>query len=159
MIDRGTDSKIFEEVTRKLLEQGLCVRFQARGASMSPAIRDGEVVQVTPVTVSELRKDDIVLTKSKNGFRLHRIVVADYARDEFVTRGDCGREDDPTLNGAQILGLAQAKEVHVGRKIVQANFRGVGGWTLRCAARAQRILSKVLKVAISKSSRAAGSAP
>src|ERR1700732_4374792 len=112
MIDGGTDSKVFadselfEEVVRPLLEQGLNVRFQARGASMSPAIRDGEVVQVTAVIVSELRKDDIVLTNSKNGFRLHLIVVADCVRDEFVTRGDCGREDDPTLNGAQILGLA-----------------------------------------------------
>src|ERR1700681_1593409 len=105
MIDGGADSTLFEEITRELLEQGLRVRFQARGASMSPAIRDGEVVEITPVIVSKLRKDDIVLTRSKNGFRLHRIVVADSSKDAFVTRGDCGREDDPTLKGAQILGL------------------------------------------------------
>src|SRR5450631_293536 len=146
MTDRGADSKLFAEVTRELLQQGLCVRFQACGASMSPAIRDREFVQVTPVIVSKLRKDDIVLTSSKNGFRLHRIVVADHVRDEFVTRGDCGQENDPTLKGAQILGLAQAKEVHVGRKVVQANFRGVGGWTLRSAARAQYIFSKALQL-------------
>src|SRR5712672_1325318 len=106
MIDRGADSALFEEITRELLEQGLRVCFQARGASMSPTIRDGELVQVNPVIVSKLRKDDIVLTKSKNGFRLHRIVAADYSKDAFVTRGDCGWEDDPTLKGAQILGLA-----------------------------------------------------
>ena len=146
MTDRGADSKLFAEVTRELLQQGLCVRFQACGASMSPAIRDREFVQVTPVIVSKLRKDDIVLTSSKNGFRLHRIVVADHVRDEFVTRGDCGQENDPTLKGAQILGLAQAKEVHVGRKVVQANFRGVSGWTLRAAARAQYIFSKALQL-------------
>ncbi len=159
MTSIGADSKLFEEVTRELLEQGLSVRFQARGASMSPAIRDGEVVHVTPVIVSKLRKDDIVLTRSKNGFRLHRIVFADPAKDEFVTRGDCGQENDPMLKGAQILGLAQAKEVHVGRKVVRANFRGVGGWTLRCAARAQRILSKVLQPATSNSSPAGVSGP
>src|ERR1700719_3520790 len=131
MTDSGSDSKLFGDLSRELLQQGLCVRFQARGASMSPAIRDGEVVHVTPVIVSKLRKDDIVLTRSKNGFRLHRIVFAEPAKDEFVTRGDCGQENDPMLKGAQILGLAQAKEVHVGRKVVRANFRGIGGWTLR----------------------------
>ena len=57
MTSTGADSKLFEEVTRELLEQGMSVRFQARGASMSPAIRDGEVVQVTPVIVSKLRKE------------------------------------------------------------------------------------------------------
>src|SRR5580704_16702515 len=123
MIDGGTDSKVFadsklfEEVVRPLLEQGLNVRFQARGASMSSAIRDGEVVDVTPVIVTRLRKDDIVLTKSKYGFRLHRIVLVDPARDFFVTRGDCGQENDPALRGVQILGLAQAKEVRVGRNV------------------------------------------
>ena len=79
-----------------MLEQGLSVRFQARGASMSPAIRDGEMVRVTPVIVSKLRKGDIVLAKSNDGFRLHRIVLADHARDVFVTRGDCGQKTIPS---------------------------------------------------------------
>src|SRR6202035_221662 len=140
-----SDSKLFEEVVRPLLEQGRNVRFQARGASMSPAIRDGEVVEVTPVIVTKLRKGDIVLTKSKYGFRLHRIVLADPARDFFVTRGDCGQENDPAFRGAQILGLAQAKEVRVGRNVMQARFRGVGGWMLRSAARAQYVCGKVLR--------------
>jgi len=144
MIDRGSDSKLFEDVVRELLEQGLRARFQARGASMSPAIRDGEVVEVTPVIVSKLRKDDIVLAKSKDGFRLHRIVHADHARDVFLTRGDCGQENDPLLRGGQILGLARAKGVRVGRRILQARFKSVGGWALRCAARSQVVVVKLL---------------
>lgn len=141
----AANSQLFEEVIRPLLEQGLSVRFQARGASMSPAIRDGEMVEITPVIVCKLRKDDIVLAKSNNGFRLHRIVLADAARDVFITRGDCGQQDDPALKGTQILGLARAKEVRVGRKVVQARFRSVGGWMLRSAARAQYVCGKVLK--------------
>ena len=85
------DSKLFEELVCPLLEQGLSVRFQARGGSMSPAIRGGEMVEVTPVIVTKLRKDDIVLAKSNAGFRLHRIVLADPAKDLFITRGDCGQ--------------------------------------------------------------------
>src|SRR5579871_1842466 len=145
MSDSQADSKLFEGVIRDLLGQGLSVRFQARGASMSPAIRDGEFVQVTPVIVSKLRKDDIVLAKGRHGFRLHRIVRADAARDEFVTRGDCGQRDDPMLSGAQILGLARAKDVRIGRKIVQARFKSVRGWALRCAARGQYLAGKAMR--------------
>jgi uncharacterized repeat protein (TIGR01451 family) len=137
------DSEVFEAVVRELLSKGLSVRFQAHGASMSPAIRDGEFVEVTPVIVSKLRKDDIVLAKSNYGFRLHRIVFADFARDVFITRGDCGQENDPALTGEQILGLAKAKEVRIGRRLLQARFQGVMGQTLRCAARAQYVARKL----------------
>jgi hypothetical protein len=145
MTDRGADSELFAGLVRDLFKQGLCVRFQARGASMSPAIRDGEVVQVTPVIVSKLRKDDIVLTKSKNGFRIHRLVKADHENNLFVTRGDCGLEDDPVLRGDQILGLVQAKEVRIGRRIIPAKFKGIGGRVLRCAARGQYIAAESLR--------------
>src|SRR5262252_9123388 len=151
MIDAGAeskvfaDSKLFEGLICPLLGQGHSIRFQARGASMSPCIRDGEVVEVTPVIVTKLRKDDIVLAKSNAGFRLHRIVLADPANDLFITRGDCGQQDDPELKGSQIFGLAHSKEVRLGRNIVQARFRGVGGWLLRSAARAQYIGAKALR--------------
>ncbi|HUA16584.1 MAG TPA: C25 family cysteine peptidase [Verrucomicrobiae bacterium] len=144
MIDQGADSRVFEEVVRELLKQGLSVRFQAQGASMSPTIRDGEMVEVTPVIVSKLRKDDIVLTKSNHGFRLHRIVLADHDADAFVTRGDCGRDDDPVLKGSQILGLAQSKEVRLGRRMVRARLNSVSGRVLRGAARSQRLTQRLL---------------
>ena len=145
MIENGADSHLFEEIVRPLLAQGLSVRFQAHGASMSPAIRDGEVVEVIPAVVTELHKDDIVLAKTNRGFRLHRVVAADYANDRFVTRGDCGQENDPPLSAAQILGLARAKEVRLGRSVVRAKFRGVGGWILRSAARAQYLTAKLVQ--------------
>jgi uncharacterized repeat protein (TIGR01451 family) len=154
MTDRGADSRLFEELARELLSRRFSVRFQARGASMSPAIRDREFVQVTPVIVSKLRKDDIVLTKSNYGFRIHRLVIADHEADRFVTRGDCGLEDDPALSGDQILGIAQAKEVRIGRRIVQAKFKGIGGHVLRGAARGQSIVGKVLRHAASAFPRA-----
>src|SRR5579864_8409154 len=147
MMTLGADSRLFEDLTRELLEKGMCVRFQARGASMSPAIRDGEVVEVTPVIVAKLRKDDIVLTKSKFGLRLHRLVIADHASDMFVTRGDCGQENDPALRGRQILGIAHAKEVRVGKRIVRARFKGISGGAVRAAARTQTIVRKALKIA------------
>jgi uncharacterized repeat protein (TIGR01451 family) len=156
--DRGADSRLFEELTHDLLSRGISVRFEARGGSMSPAIRDGDLVEVTPVIVSKLRKDDIVLAKSNYGFRLHRIVRADHARDIFITRGDCGQQDDPALTGAQILGLARAKGVQVGRRVVQAKFRTLRGWTLRCAARGQSVAGKLWRKLAQRRSGAAQNA-
>ncbi|MGC2446107.1 MAG: S24/S26 family peptidase [Candidatus Sulfotelmatobacter sp.] len=145
MIENLADTRLFEEVVCPLLAQGLSVRFQARGASMSPAIRDGEVVEVIPTSVSALQKDDIVLAKTEHGFRLHRIVLADPGADRFITRGDRGQENDPVLAGAQILGIAQSKEVWLGRNFVRAKFKGVGGWMLRTAARAQYLAAKAVR--------------
>ena len=150
MTINGENSQAFEELIRDLLRRGLSVRFQARGASMSPAIRDGEFVEVTPVIVSKLRKDDIVLAKSHYGFRLHRVVRADLSNDVFITRGDCGQEDDPALKASQILGLARAKDVRVGRYIVQARFQGIRGWAMRSAARSQRVANSFWRKAVGR---------
>ena len=146
MIVSGHDSEMFEEFIRPMLQQGLSVRFEARGCSMSPAIRDGEVVEVTPVRLTDLRKDDIVLAKSVTGFRLHRIVSLDTPRDIIITRGDCGQEDDPPLTGAQVLGLARAKDVRLGWTTVRASFR-LGG-AIRLAARVQYLALKFLSKAV-----------
>jgi uncharacterized repeat protein (TIGR01451 family) len=114
---------------------------------MSPAIRDGEMVHVKSAPLAELRSGDIVLIKGEMGFRLHRLVVADAAQDVFITRGDCGQQDDPAVSGEEVVGIAVAKEVRVGRRNVQAKFRGGGGCVMRGAARAQHTLEKVLREA------------
>ncbi len=142
------NSELFEDLLSPMLEQGLSVRFQARGASMSPAIRDGEIVEIGPVKPTGIRKRDIVLAKTKSGFRLHRIVTLDHARNIYITRGDCGQEDDPPLTGSQILGLARAKELRLGWTTVRASFRH--GWLLRRAARAQYLVEKVVRKAMAR---------
>jgi len=143
MTDFGADSRIFGEVIHELLDRGHRARFEARGRSMSPAIRDGESVEVTPVGAGTLREGDIVLAKAGNGFRMHRIVRADPDNDVFITRGDCGHQDDPPLTASQILGVAHAKQVRLGRGSVSADFRGTFGWGLRWVARGQAVLTKL----------------
>ena len=144
MNDHGADSRVFEEVIHELLERGHRARFQARGRSMSPAIRDGESVEITPTDIASLRKGEIVLAKTSRGFRLHRIVRTDPANGVFITRGDCGQQDDPPLSASQILGIARSKQVRIGRSSVAAGFRGAAGGVLRRGARAQGLLTKFL---------------
>jgi uncharacterized repeat protein (TIGR01451 family) len=143
-------SRLFEAITRELLRSGSGIRFQARGASMSPAIRNGEIVHVKSAEPAELRKGDIVLVKGELGFRLHRLVVADAEQDVFITRGDCGQHDDPAVSREEIVGIAVAKEVQVGRKIVRAKLNGLGGRLLCGAARGQRIMQKLVRSAASR---------
>jgi len=144
-VEDRAQSKVFEEFCRELLRSGKSIRFQARGGSMSPAIRDGEMVQVECAALGELRRGDIVLVKGEAGFRLHRLVVADAERDVFITRGDCGQQDDPAVSGEQIVGVAIAKEVRVGTRMVRAQLRGLGGRVVCCAARGQRIAARLLE--------------
>jgi len=145
MTNPESDSARFEAISRELLSRGLTVRFEARGASMSPCIRDREIVHVTAVIVSKLRKGDIVLLNSNDGFRVHRLVVADPSKDLFVTRGDCGQQDDPPARSDQILGVVVAKEVKLGKRMVPAKLKGFGGRLLRGAARAQYLAAKALR--------------
>ncbi len=146
-------TRLFENLSRELLREGNGIRFQARGASMSPAIRDGEVVHVKPAAPADLRKGDIVLVKSETGFRLHRLVVADAERDVFITRGDCGQQDDPAVGGERVAGIAVAKEVRVGNRIVRAPLRGVTGRLLSGAAGGQRIARKMLGILTATTNR------
>ncbi len=151
------DSETFEALSRELLNNGLSVRFEARGASMFPSIRDRQIVHVTPVIVSKLRKGDIVLTKGHSGFRLHRLVSTDHDKNLFITRGDSGQQDDLPVRGDQILGLVVAKEVKLGKKSVRTNLKGIGGKLLRGAARGQYAAVKLLKgVLRSRSAAKAG---
>jgi uncharacterized repeat protein (TIGR01451 family) len=132
-------SKEFESFSLELLKAGLRVRFQARGSSMFPTIRDGEMVYVKPASDAHLRRGDIVLVKADYGFRLHRLIRVDAGHDVFITRGDCGLQDDPEVRHEQILGVAVAKDVRVGRRTVRAKFRGMGGRLLRAVARGQSV--------------------
>jgi hypothetical protein len=111
---------------------------------MSPAIRDGEMVYVKPSTGESLHTGDIILVKGDGGFRLHRLIQADARRDVFITRGDNGLQDDPAVRRAQILGVAVAKDVRVGRAAVTARFNGSRGKLLRTLARGQAALRKAV---------------
>jgi len=146
MINSESDSERFEALSRELLNSGFTVRFEAHGASMSPCIRDGEIVHVTAVIVSKLRKGDIVLTKGHSGFRVHRLVFIDDDKNLFITRGDCGQQDDPPVRADQILGIVFAKELRLGTKIVTAKLNSFDGKLLQGAARVQYLASKLLRM-------------
>ena len=79
-------SELFGVLTQSLLSRGLGFRFRARGRSMQPAIQDGEILHVKPVSAEKLRRGDIVLFADRGHYKAHRLISVDRDHGVFVTR-------------------------------------------------------------------------
>ena len=116
MISDRAQSSVFHLLTSDLIAGGYGLRFQAVGRSMLPAIQDGEIVHVKPVSADMLRIGDIVLLRTDEQFKAHRIIRK---RGQcFITRGDSGADTDGEIRCDQILGRVIAKEpINSGRLV------------------------------------------
>ena len=142
--DKG-HSQLFGLLSQALLSDGLGFRFRARGRSMAPAIRDGDLLHVRPVVIEKLRKGDIVLFADGRGFRAHRLVFVDRGRDVFVTRGDAGVEIDGALSSPQLLGKVVAKEEDAAGRVRIVQLCGMSARVRVFAARARSWGSRVVR--------------
>ena len=75
---------------------------------MRPNILNEDAVTIVSTKQEELRRGDVALTCGKDGFRVHRVAVADRTTGSIVTRADAGQEDDPATN--RVLGRVTAVE-------------------------------------------------
>jgi signal peptidase I len=117
MIKDRAESSEFHLLTSELIAGGYGLRFQAVGRSMLPTIQDGEIVHVKPVASDMLRIGDIVLLRTGEQFKAHRIISK---RDQcFITRGDAGVDTDGEIRADQILGRVTAKETTRSLRLVQ----------------------------------------
>ncbi len=136
-------SETFEAICREVFATGGVVRFEARGASMSPAIRDGDVVHVRPLREIP-SAGDILLVRTRDGLRLHRLVRSDKASSVYVTRGDCGVEDDAPVSEGDVLGIAESKETRWMGKPVQIGINSLTGRALQRLAKARSAVGRLL---------------
>ncbi len=108
-----SQSNVFTDVTAELLSLGACVRFQAAGHSMYPAIRDGEMIKVEPVEPSHIKEGDIVLYRMKKGVIAHRVVHIERRNGGppfFVLRGDALERYDGIVEPRQVIGRVVSVE-------------------------------------------------
>ncbi len=93
-----------------VLRKGKPFRFEARGESMHPAIRHGDVVTVAPVPDRPPAIGDIVafVHPGTGGVRVHRVVAAGGGR--YVLKGDNALGADPPIGRDGILGLVVGLE-------------------------------------------------
>lgn len=97
----------FTGLSREILEQGRSLRFQARGQSMRPLIRDGDTLLVEPVGVDGVKVSTMVLCSIRPGkLVVHRVVRRVSALDGnyFLVQGDQSDNSDGWIHQAQVYG-------------------------------------------------------
>lgn len=97
-------SQHLEKLMRGVLGKGSCFRFQGKGFSMSPFIKDGDVLTIASLQGAPPCFGDVVVFTHPNTGKLiiHRIIGkrAGY----YLTKGDNAPEGDGLIARATILG-------------------------------------------------------
>ncbi len=97
----------FARLALELLRGGTSIRFRARGGSMSPFIRDGDVLTVTPCNADSLRLGDVALYRNAIGsVWAHRVLGRSGKGRSLVLemRGDSSRGAQESVPADAILG-------------------------------------------------------
>lgn len=95
------------ELGSEILARGDRLRFRARGGSMFPFIRNGEIVEVEPVDIGQIRVGDIVFYRTWSGRILaHRVIKKRKGEKGVVlmTKGDAVPRPDVLVYPDQVLG-------------------------------------------------------
>jgi len=95
---------VLSELLRAVLEKGVPCRFRANGFSMTPFIKDGDVVTVSPLFDTKPHLGDVLafICSETKKLIIHRVVGKQ--GDSCVIRGDNTSEPDGLVPLANILG-------------------------------------------------------
>jgi len=107
------DSEAFADLSREILGKGKSLRFRARGNSMWPLVRDGDILLVRPIGTGEVRLGDLVLFHTgKGNVVVHRVVRCDAGRGgmRYLVQGDAGSGPDGLIPAAQVQGRVTSLE-------------------------------------------------
>lgn len=100
----------FYELGKDLVGSGHTLRFAVGGRSMFPFLRDGDIIQVAPSSITGLRLGDIIFYRSGERLLAHRVVG-------FVTtsegrcaraRGDAFLQEDAPVAEAELIGRVES---------------------------------------------------
>ena len=104
------------ELLRAVLGNGVSVRFRARGFSMSPFIKDNDIVTLTPLRNQKPGLGDVLafVPPETNHLLIHRVIEKSNGTYRF--KGDNTLEADGSISGTHLLGRVKRVE-RDGRKI------------------------------------------
>lgn len=91
------------DLCRALLASGTAVRLRVRGSSMRPAIRDGDLLTVEPISHRSLARGEVVVFVSGTRIVAHRVLGED-AAGQLICRGDYWPCKPEAVACAAILG-------------------------------------------------------
>lgn len=95
---------VLVELLRAVLERGQPFRFEAPGFSMSPCIRDGDAITVTPLSGASPGRGDVVAFLRPDSGKLIVHWVVGKRGDAFLIQGDNAQEGDGLVPRANVLG-------------------------------------------------------
>lgn len=98
------------ELLRAVLDKGMPFRFQARGFSMHPLIKDSDIITVSPISGAAPRLGDVVvfIHPKFDNLILHRVVGKKGNR--FLIKGDNIQDYDGYIPRDRILGYVTKVE-------------------------------------------------
>jgi hypothetical protein len=103
------------ELVRQLLDDGLSVRLEVTGSSMSPFVRGGDVVTLAPPGEGPIRRGEVVAVLARRHWLvIHRVVAASPAGLE--TRGDALDRPDEGVSRSDVVARLRRVERR-GRRI------------------------------------------
>ena len=105
------------DLVRAVLDKEASFRFRAQGFSMSPFIKDDDVVTVSPMWSDSPRVGDVVAFVSPYAERLMIHRVLGKKGDHYLTKGDRALEPDGLVPRINILGRVRKVE-RKGRRIL-----------------------------------------
>jgi signal peptidase I len=139
----------FTVLMEAVLEKGVPFRFTAHGNSMTPFIRDGDVITVAP---GRIRFGDIVAFARPHGGKLtvHRVVGI--SRDGYLIKGDNLLMPDGCVPRTTLLGRVVGVErrsrrmrLGLGIERVVIAFLSRCGWLIPWIGAARRVIRPGVK--------------
>jgi len=112
---RSMSGIAFAELMKAILEKNVPFRFTATGCSMTPFIRDGDLITISPAPL-RLRPGDVVpfVSPSCDKLMVHRIL--NVSREGYLIKGDNNTEPDGRIPASSIIGRVVRVE-HRGRQV------------------------------------------
>lgn len=114
-------NEVLVDLIITVLEKGKAFRFQAKGSSMTPFIKDGDVITLERIQGGKIRRGDVVavISPTPGNLRVHRVVKI--SKGSYIIKGDNAGGIDGTFDIAQILG--RVIKVERGTRTIQLGSR------------------------------------
>ncbi|MGA1530544.1 MAG: S24 family peptidase [Kiritimatiellia bacterium] len=92
------------DIINALLHQGESVRFRAGGHSMTPTIRDGDMVMIRPCGLNSPPRGAVIFYRAHGRLILHRLIKT--VENKAETIADAALEGKETIRLEDIAGVA-----------------------------------------------------
>jgi hypothetical protein len=132
-----------DDLAADLLRRGAPLRIKARGGSMLPFLRDGDVALVMPAAGTEIGVGDVICYETAAGrLFLHRVI--EHSRERFVAKGDALAFTE-CIDPGQVLGRVVAVQRCGGVKRLDTR---IGRWRNRAIAGVSALIPVPVALAI-----------